>query len=142
METLLFIFVFCVVLFLYLHVYFHLKVSNDLEVFEIDQPSKENLEEICDLRQPVIFKMENIDTMLQRCNKEEMLSNYGAFDVKIRDVTSNDENSESYLPLKMLTASEVFRKDKKGKYLEHDEPIIYRADAPHIGKEQYGRILF
>ena len=28
---------------------------NDLEVYEIEQPSKDKLEEICDLRQPVIF---------------------------------------------------------------------------------------
>ena len=33
-------------------------------------------------------------------------------------------------------------KDEEGKYLEHDEPITYRADATHIGKEQYGRNTF
>jgi len=33
-------------------------------------------------------------------------------------------------------------KDEEGKYLPHDEPIIYRADASHIGKEQYGRNTF
>ena len=49
------IFIFCVVLFLYLHIYYHLKTSNDLEVYTIEKPSKDKLEEICDLRQPVIF---------------------------------------------------------------------------------------
>ena len=39
------IFVFCIVLFLYIHIFFHLKTSDDLEVYEIDQPSKEKLEE-------------------------------------------------------------------------------------------------
>ena len=33
-------------------------------------------------------------------------------------------------------------KDEEGKYLPHDEPITYRADASHIGKEQYGRNTF
>ena len=38
--------IFCLVLFIYLHIQFHLKKSNDLEMYEIDQPSKEKLEEI------------------------------------------------------------------------------------------------
>jgi len=46
------IFIFCIVLFLYLHIHFHLKRSNDLEVYEIEQPSKQRLEEVCDIRQP------------------------------------------------------------------------------------------
>ena len=36
--------VFCIVLFLYLHVFFHLKTSDDLEMYEIEQPSKDKLE--------------------------------------------------------------------------------------------------
>ena len=51
------IFVFCFVLFLYLHIYYHLKTSNDLEVFEIEGSSKDSLEEICDIRQPVLFDL-------------------------------------------------------------------------------------
>ncbi len=117
MEIFLFIFVFSVVLFLYLHIYFHLKVSDDLEVFEVDQPSKENLEEICDLRQPVIFKMENIDNMIHYCNVSEVRKSYGAFDVKIRDIYETDERAEKYLPLTLNTATEVFRKDGKEKFL-------------------------
>ena len=44
--------IFCLVLFFYLHIYFQLKTSDDLEIYEIENPSKERLEEICDLRQP------------------------------------------------------------------------------------------
>ena len=47
--------IFCLVLFMYLHVQFHLKTGEDLEMYEVDQPSKDKLEEICDLRQPVLF---------------------------------------------------------------------------------------
>ena len=34
------IFIFCVVLFLYLHINYHLKCSNDLEVYTIERPSE------------------------------------------------------------------------------------------------------
>ena len=36
MQQLFSIFIFCIVLFVYLHVQFHLKTSNDLEVYEIE----------------------------------------------------------------------------------------------------------
>ena len=52
MLTVASVLVFTVVLFFYLHIQFHLKTSNDLEVYELDSPSKETLEEVCDLRQP------------------------------------------------------------------------------------------
>ena len=45
MNIIYIVLVFCVVLFLYLHVFFHLKTSDDLEIYEIDNPSKEKLEE-------------------------------------------------------------------------------------------------
>ena len=59
MKYLIAIFIFCLVLFLYLHIQYHLKTSNELEVYTIEHPSKEKLEEICDLRQPVIFDFYN-----------------------------------------------------------------------------------
>ena len=56
MKMIFSILIFCIVLFLYLHIYFHLKTSEDLEVYDIDKPSKDKLEEICDIRQPVRFE--------------------------------------------------------------------------------------
>ena len=49
------IFIFCLILFFYLHIQFHLKTSDDLEIYEVDQASKDKLEEICDLRQPMLL---------------------------------------------------------------------------------------
>jgi len=48
---------------------FYLKTSNDLEVYEIFQPSKEKLEEVCDMRQPVIFDYPN-DELLKSCTRD------------------------------------------------------------------------
>ena len=141
METLLFIFVFSVVLFLYLHIYFQLKVSDDLEVFDVEQPSKDNLEEICDLRQPVIFKMENIDSMIKNCNASELRKNYGAFDVKIRDIFETDDMVEKYLPLTLNTASEVFRKDEKEKYLSSNNYDFLEETSLVKEYQQHDQIL-
>jgi hypothetical protein len=40
-EIIIGLFVFCIVLFIYLHIQFHLKTSNDLEIYEVDQASKD-----------------------------------------------------------------------------------------------------
>ena len=76
--------IFLLVLFFYLHIVFHLKTCDDLEIYQIDTPSKAELEEVCDLRQPLIFSMDNrLNTIIQ---KENLLDNYGAFDIKIRNI--------------------------------------------------------
>ena len=110
------IFIFCVVLFLYLHIYYHLKTSNDLEVYTIEKPSKNKLEEICDLRQPVVFEFSN-ERLLESCNLGSLDDNYGAFDIKLRDIQNKDDNSELYLPFLFKEALNVFQNDKASKYI-------------------------
>jgi len=110
------IFIFCVVLFLYLHIYYHLKTSNDLEVYTIEKPSKNKLEEICDLRQPVVFEFSN-ERLLESCNLASLDDNYGAFDIKLRDIQNKDDNSELYLPFLFKEALNIFQNDKNSKYI-------------------------
>ena len=119
MKSLFTILIFCIVLFLYIHINFHLKVSNDLEVYEIDQPSKDKLEEICDLRQPVIFNY-NVDELIQECNIDYIGKNYGAFDIKVRNVKNYDSNSELYLPVTLNAATEIFRKDNEERFISEN----------------------
>jgi len=119
MKTLLSVLIFCIVLFIYLHITFHLKISDDLEVYEIEQPSKEKLEEICDIRQPVIFDY-NVDGLINECNIDSIERNYGAFDVKVRNVKEYDDVSELYLPLTLNTAREIFRKDSEERFISEN----------------------
>ena len=110
------ILIFCIVLFLYLHIYFQLKTSNDLEVYEIEQPSKEKLEEICDLRQPVIFDYQN-DSLLETCKLSQIVEHYGAFDVKLRNVKEADDNTDLHIPVTLKAALSILSGDKDAKYV-------------------------
>jgi len=74
---------------MYLHIQFHLKTGEDLEMYEVDQPSKDKLEEICDLRQPVIFDFD-CEKIMATSNRTYIANNYNAFEVKIRNVKDND----------------------------------------------------
>jgi hypothetical protein len=122
------IFIFCVVLFLYLHIYYHLKTSNDLEVYTIERPSKNKLEEICDLRQPVVFEFSN-ERLLESCNLASLDDNYGAFDIKLRDIYNKDENSELYLPFLLKEALKVFQNDKESKYITENNSEFLEETA-------------
>jgi hypothetical protein len=110
--------VFCIVLFFYLHIYFQLKTSNDLEIYEIDNPSKDKLEEICDLRQPVLFQFQN-ERILDTCSRQTILDTYGAFDVKIRNIKQSAATNEDnlYVPFAFSNALKVIKEDTNNKYL-------------------------
>lgn len=112
--------IFCLVLFIYLHVLFHLKTSNDLEIYELDEISKEKLEEICDLRQPVVFDFDN-KKIMDITNHSFILQQYPAFEVKIRNsIDEEDLNNDLYLPLPLHSACKLFKEDKTSIYLSEN----------------------
>jgi hypothetical protein len=113
------ILIFCLVLFIYIHVYFHLKKSDDLEVYEIDQPSKLKLEEICDIRQPVVFNFYN-ERIIDSCQRKTVLDTYGAFDVKIRNIKDTTDISELYIPLAFSSALKVLSDDTTESYISEN----------------------
>ena len=134
------ILIFCIVLFLYLHIHFHLKRSNDLEVYEIDQPSKQRLEEVCDIRQPTTFEYYN-EQLLNQLSYQAIHNSYRAFDVNIRDVSktpmsggSSSTNTDDatnrqkgtdndfvlYIPIALKIAHEVLKNDTEMKYVSEN----------------------
>lgn len=60
MKSIVYITIFLLCIVIYIHIYYHLKVSDEENVFEIDYTDKVNLEEVCDLRQPFTMEIENI----------------------------------------------------------------------------------
>lgn len=123
-EYFLGILIFCVVLFLYLHIIYHLKTSSDLEIYTIESPSKDKLEEICNLRQPVIFDMYNTQ-LIDNCSLMSLDDKYNAFEISIRDINNKDQKSEQYVPLLLKESIELFKNDKEKKYItEKNEDFL------------------
>lgn len=121
MNIIIKILIFCIVLFLYLHIFFHIKTSDDLEIYEFSNVCKERLEEICDLRQPVIF-----DYDIQKLSDlflENISNNYSSFDIKLRNVLNtfsleeNENDSEIYLPISLSNGIKVLSEDDSNKYI-------------------------
>lgn len=132
-QTFLQILIFFLVLFVYINICYHLKKSNDLEIYTIHNPSKYKLEEICNLRQPVIFTMPSHE--LTKCKLSKMEDNYNVFDIKIRNLEKINTENDIYLPLKLSNAIKLIQNDKELKYLsENNEDFLNETLAINVLK--------
>ena len=107
MDYLSTVFIFCLILFFYLHIYYHLKTSDDLEVYTLSMPSKDKLEEICSVRQPVLFPFKN-ELITNTFSLLSLEKNQGVFDINIRK-----KGDDLYLPILLKSAIKLFKNDKK-----------------------------
>jgi hypothetical protein len=123
-------FIFCVILFFYLHIMYHLKTNNDLEIYEVDQPSKDKLEEICDLRQPVLldFKEDGLN-IINTTNMNFLLENYPVFEVKIRNVNDMSSDVDINLSLPLHVAINLFNKDTNSSYFSEGNMDFLRETS-------------
>jgi len=125
MDYLITIFVFCLILFLYLHIYYHLKTSDDLEVYTLKAPSKDKLEEICSIRQPVLFQYSNPD-IFKQFTLSSLKENQGVFDVSIRKV-----GDDLYLPILLKEAIGLFENDKEENYFSEKNYELLQETGLH-----------
>tara|TARA_Y100000780_G_scaffold231932_1_gene259855 strand:- start:5785 stop:6690 length:906 start_codon:yes stop_codon:yes gene_type:complete len=110
MNYSLLIFIFIVVLFLYLHIFHHLKISEDLEVYSIVNPTKTNLEEICGLKQPVIFTLET--PIMSELNIEYLNTKYNGFQINLQNYEREKDNTIKYndkVPFKFDEALNILK---------------------------------
>lgn len=115
MQILISFIIFFITLFIYIHINFHLTTNNDLEIFEIDEIHKDKLEEICNLKQPLLFKY-NVDELYSNLNNTN-INNYKTFDINIRNRIDYIENESNILPLTLKEANLLFSKDSSSNYI-------------------------
>jgi hypothetical protein len=88
MDALYIALIFLTVVFVYIHCNFHLKTSNDLEVYEVQSPPKDRLEKLLDLRQPVLLttSVGLHDFLLPSCTSTALQAKYATFEVHARTI--------------------------------------------------------
>jgi hypothetical protein len=120
MKSIIAFFIFCLVLFMYLHINFHLKTSDELELYEIDDVSKERFEEICDLRQPVLFDFNN-EKIMNIVKASTLQTQYPSFEVKVRETPSKQRSNDvNFLQLPFRKAVKLFKSDKESAYFSEN----------------------
>ena len=145
--------VFLIIVFLYIHIYHHLKTSSDLEVFELEQPTKNQLEEVCDIRQPVKFRYDD-PTFLEYTELPNVEEHYGVFDIKIRNVEDKLDNTspfmktqdlplerETYIPFLLTKAIPLFQKDDTKRYFSENNQSFLRETGIHKKYKYYDSFL-
>jgi hypothetical protein len=132
MKIFLTVIIFSIVLFLYIHMHFHLNTSDDLEVYTIENVSKDRLEEICNLKQPVLFDYTN-ENLLETVNIGKMEELYGAFDVNFRNIAEKDKESEIYLPILLNEVVKLFQNKLNNKIIiENNEEFLQETGLTKI----------
>lgn len=108
MNTVYAIVIFIITFFFYLHIKYNYQTSNDLEIYNINEVSKDKFEEICDLKQPMIMPFHiNSDKL----NKEYLLMQYGNFNLNIIN-----KNDDANAPLYLNSCNKLFLNDKTQNY--------------------------
>lgn len=86
MYPLLSFFIFIFVLFLYIHITAQWKKSDDLEIYETDYQSPNQIQEICSVKQPVLFKLDSVCPKFFDKFQLSKMTNYDNHDVHIKDL--------------------------------------------------------
>lgn len=130
---------FCLSLFLYIHIRFHLKKSSELDVYHIDYPSKEKLDEICDIRQPVVFGVTRLEHASQQLALASLARSYPEFDLNIIGAEEAGAAPAKLLPVKIKDASVLLASSDATAYRSESNGALLAATSlsKHIQGAEY-----
>lgn len=114
--------IFILIFFVYLHITAQWKKSEDLEVYEIDFVNQPQLQEVCEIKQPVLFKMDHASSFYQRVQLP-LLAKYDALDVKIKDIYdyyNPATTTVESLVLPFHSARKLTESDTKQRYISEN----------------------
>jgi len=139
MSTILNISIFIVLLFLYIHIVQQLKRSEDLEIYEMDYSTNENLQEICDIKQPVLFEYKFVLPSFFETLNIDTIDAIQNTDLKVKE--SQDYYQEStetidYVVLPFSSAHTLLTSDTNARYFtENNEDAVDEAGLASFYKE-------
>ena len=117
---------------------YQIKRSEDLEIYEMDYNNNIQLQEICDVKQPVLFNFEEVLPSLFTNNDTTNISNqYGEEIVNVKDTRDYDkpvadnsaDKSVDSVPIKLSTANKIFLNDAGSHYYtENNEIFLEESD--------------
>jgi hypothetical protein len=129
MSTLAHLILFIVILFLYLHISKQFQKSEDLEIYEMDYSNNSHLQEVCDIKQPILFEYKTVNPdFFEEIEMESLIEKAGSHDMKVKDNEDYfKENADSvdYIVLPLKTTHSLTVTDTHGKYFsENNESFV------------------
>lgn len=125
--------IFIVVLFLYLHITSEWKQSQDLEIYEMDFESNGQLQEVCNVKQPVLFEFKSISPQFfEKMRLDYFLEKNSVQDVNVKDIDDYMKlSSVDSILLPFQTAHSLLKSDPKAHLILEDN-ADFIEECSHI----------
>jgi len=132
MNIYLHLLIFLLILFLYVHLVQQYKRSEDLEVYEMDFTDNNHLQEVCDIKQPVLFEYKTINSdFFDDINIDKIETLSGSLELKIKENEDywKELDSVDYVVLPLSSSQALMTTDTHSKYFtENNESFIEDAN--------------
>ena len=113
MQSLTTLCIFIIILFLYIHIASQYKKSGDLEIYETDFTNTQHLEDVCELKQPVLMNVQHFMSSLFEDISPENIAQFSRYDVHIKDIRDYQEKGAvDPIILPLHSAVEFFESDQ------------------------------
>ena len=125
------IFIIIIIIFLILHIYTLRKTNSNIEILQVDTPSKEKFNEIISYKLPVVITgcMDNWDEFIY-WSPEYILKKYPNFDIKISKGVLEQENTN----VNKLKIKDYIEWIKKAEEKNKSEYLYCNEDLNFIDK--------
>jgi len=125
--------IFIIVLFLYLHITSEWKQSQDLEIYEMDFESNGQLQEVCNVKQPVLFEFKSVSPQFfEKMRVEYFLEKNGVQDVNVKDIDDYVKlTSVDSIVVPFQTAHSLLKSDPRS-HLILDDNADFIEDCSHL----------
>jgi hypothetical protein len=111
MTTFFSIVIFIIILTIYLHVMEEYKISEDLEIYEMDFKDNKQLQDICNLKQPVLFNLEEVEPTFFK--KVDLIGD-SQTSVIVKD--KSDIDNSNYIKLPYDSAKTLINTDTSARF--------------------------
>ena len=143
MSTIINISIFIILFFLYIHITQQLKRSEDLEIYEMDYSTNENLQEICDIKQPVLFEYRSVTPTFFESLTIDTLDTVQAPELKVketqdyyRETPTSEDPAIDYVVLPFSSAHTLLTSDTNSRYFtENNEEAVDEAGLAALYRE-------
>jgi len=119
-------FIFTVILFLYIHIVGEYSRSEDLEIYEMDYSDNKQFQEVCNIKQPVLFEFRTIEPQIFQ---EITIQNIASVKDDLKIIDSNDYwkdlDTVDSISVPIQTAHKLMETDTNSHFLtEHNEGFM------------------
>ena len=111
------IIIFIMVFLVYIHITNQYKISNDMEVYELDYKSNIILQDTCNIRQPIVFELP--PTSLDIPNFTELAQTMSRYSIYIKDLEDyyNESDTIETVELPVFSMVELLKNDTNSRYI-------------------------